>query len=206
MQMLPLYNITETTRAYGYLLKQLEMGTTLAARVRVAVDFRLGQMFVALPEGTDLTNLPKYEETGHIHWRERGFDTLAHLMKRFLATEEAAAVLLQDTLASPTEDWLRDYKYRDHVTSYLGEVYWHVAGSELEEDDISGLLSSASFHPFSAFFYVQGRLGESSVLSDTDLHWIVKTLVGVAVGVFDEESFLLWWSNRLPLPSGIGLA
>jgi len=41
------------------------------------------------------------------------------------------------------------------------------------------------------------------VLSDTDLDEIVKTLSGVAVGVFDQESFLLWWSDRLPTPTDL---
>jgi len=201
METLKLYDITNSSPAWEYFRKQLQMGTTLAARITEAVDFSLGKMFAALPEEVDLGDLPRFEETGTMQWRRRGFATLAQLVKRFLAIS-GAVVLLQDTIASPSEDWLRDWENRD-IVSYNQEVYWRLANPTLDEEDILSLLYSATFHPWSAFFYVQGHPGRSSVLSDTDLDEIVKTLSGVAVGVFDQESFLLWWSDRLPTPTDL---
>ncbi len=202
MKILDLYEITSNLGGRDYLFSQLEMGTTLASRIRAAVDFTRGKMVVALPEGADLSNLPKFRETGLIRWRRRGFATLAHLVRGFLVINRAT-VLVQDTIASPGEDWLRDYEYREHVASYNQEVYWRLADTALGEEDILGLLYSATFHPWSGFFYVHRQPRQSSELTDIDLDEIVRTLTGVAVGAFDQESFLLWWSDRIPLPIDI---
>ncbi len=203
MDTLTLYDVTSNAGAAKYFLMQLEMGTSLSTRIKTVVDFAAGRMFVALPDGTNLSNLPKFEETGPIRWRRRGFATLAHLVKCCLAIN-GAAVLIQDTIDRSTNDeWIRDYQYRQHVASYNQEVYWQITDPALDEEDILGLIYSATFHPWSGFFYVQSEPGKSSELSDVDLNEIARTLSGVAVGVFDQESFLLWWSNRLPLPSGI---
>ena len=202
MDILTLYNITFNSAATEYLIMQLGMGTTLSGKVQRTVDFGAGKMFVALPDGTDVQNLPKFEETGRIRWRRRGFATLAFLIRRFLAVS-GTRVLLQDTLASPSEEWLRDYTYRDYVVSYNEEVHWRLNDSNLQEDDILGLIYSATFRPFSAFFYAEREPTRGSDLNDSHLDQVVKNLCGVAVDVFDEESFLLWWSHRLALPSGI---
>jgi hypothetical protein len=55
----------------------------------------------------------------------------------------------------------------------------------------------------SSFFYLRREAKKSSELSDADLDDIVRTLTGVAVGVFDQESFLLWWNGRIPVPVDI---
>ncbi|HSR56843.1 MAG TPA: hypothetical protein VLL57_01570, partial [Candidatus Binataceae bacterium] len=60
----------------------------------------------------------------------------------------------------------------------------------------------ASLYPSIAFFYVGGISAPKTALSVADLEYVVQNLVGVAVGAFDECSFLMWWRRTsVPFPA-----
>jgi hypothetical protein len=75
--------------------------------------------------------------------------------------------------------------------------------ANLSDDEMGDLINYGSFWPFSAFFYVNGLSPTKSELNDADLQLIVNRLVGVAVGAFDDRSYLVWWRDDLwPFPLG----
>jgi len=202
MNTLPLHDITRDRRAIDYFINELKGGTSVAARAKAALDFKQGRFLVALPEGTDSAALQDFAQSGYLRFGYRGMPTLARLAKAF-AIEYRGAVLLQDTQASPGEHWLNTYKYRSHVVRFSHEIYWQISNPDMSDEDMVGLLNSASLYPFTAFFYISEGLSGKTELQDADLDRVVSGISGIAVGAFDEESFLLWWKDRLPLPVGI---
>jgi hypothetical protein len=197
--MLKLYNIKDNPRAMQHLINQLEEGTTLAARVRARADLSRGSLLVALPEGTYPSALLNVAEALNLPSDFSYFPALASVAKAFLE-DPKHAVLLQDVDASKNDPWLQTYKWRNHAIPYKSELYWQLTGPELSVQEIVGIFDSAGQFPFTAFFYMPGRQGVKFGLDDTDLDEAVSTLVGIVVGAFDEDSFLLWWSDRAPLP------
>lgn len=197
--MLKLYDINGNPRAMQHLMNQLEEGTTLAARVRPKTDLSRGTLVVALPEGTYPSPSLNFAEALNLPSDFSYFPTLASVVKAFL--EDAKhAVLLQDLDASKNDPWLQAYKWRDRAVTYKSELYWQLTASELSVQEIGEILGSAGLFPFTAFFYMPGREGVRLELDDTDLDEAVSTLAGIVVGAFDEDSFLLWWNDRVPLP------
>jgi hypothetical protein len=127
----------------------------------------------------------------------------ARAIKMFVHNPKCG-VILQDTMKSISDPCMSDAPYRTLAVTYEKELYWTVAGAELAElsDDAMGdVINHASFWPFAAFFYIDGISKTTGELDDADLQFIVKQLVGVAVGAFDDRSYLVWWRDDLrPFP------
>ena len=84
------------------------------------------------------------------------------------------------------------------MVTYGDEVYWRIAGAGLSEDDILNLLGAPVLpYPLCVFLHLANSADTKSELADPDLAEIVSRLVGVAVGAFDTDSFLLWWRDDL---------
>ena len=199
---MPFLNVDNTRRASEYLLDQLSQGTTLSRLVRESVDFSLGRIRVAIPPGMKASeDLDFRYETFPL--RQTGENDFARLLKSFISTEECD-VILQDTQISMSDPGIADLPWGKLAIPYRKEVYWNVADAELanlSDEEMSGLISHASFWPFSAFFYIDQSSQPKDELNDADLQFIVKQLVGVAVGAFDDRSYLVWWRDDLrPFP------
>jgi len=190
-----LHEITGNSATRAHLVRQLEGGTTLTSRIRASTDFARGRLLIALPEGVELTQLSDFESGGWFRYVSgAGQETLARVLKWFLADREHG-VLLQDTQAHVTDGWLQGYEYRHHIVTYNEEIYWRLTDSGTSEDEVLGVIASASVYPSSAFLYVSD-LERRTELDDHDLQKVIDTLAGIAVGAFDEDSFLLWWAYQ----------
>lgn len=195
-----LHDVTRDARSVTHFVKALRGGTKLASRVRDKIDFDRGRFFVLLPEEADLSDLPPFEHAGYLPFRRRGIPTLAHIIKALLA-EYRAAVLFQDTQVAVGDPWLLTYKFGRYAVSYSSEVYWCIFDPALSEEDIAGVIRSVSFYPFAAFVYDPRSFSNATELSNDHLDRVIKHLLSVIVGVFDEDSFLFWWSDEYALPN-----
>jgi hypothetical protein len=80
-------------------------------------------------------------------------------------------------------------------------------GPNTANEEGLGLIRSVSFNPFSAFFYIagptfvklNGGVDELSKIDCARLQTIVSTIRGTAVGVCDEDAFMLWCNDRAAL-------
>jgi hypothetical protein len=208
MNTLSLYDISGKAGALAHFVHELGDGTTLARLVAQTTDFARGRLLIALPEGSDLNLLGNFAQSNY-RFAGRGWPTLANVAKAFI-DDPRCAILFQETQASP--DYFLRYKsrwieYWQRILVYGEEVYWHLNGPNTAHEKVLGLIRSVSFNPFSAFFYnaestyvkQKGVDDELSKIDLSQLQTVVDTICGIAVGVCDEDSFLLWWNDHLPL-------
>jgi len=193
--------VKDVPRADTYFRNELSGGTTLAGLVLANIDFAAGRFFVAMPANIVQETVDFRCET--FPGASKGETDFAKLVKAFIG-RTGCAVLLQDTQLQVTDEVFRHLTYREIAITYLGEVYWNVTGpklARLSDEEMMEVISSASYWPFSAFFYNGGAFAFSLELTDADFKRVVDTLVGVAVGAFDDRSFLVWWQADLqPFP------
>ena len=142
-----------------------------------------------MPEGREVTQALDFRfETFSLGQSATDF---ARLVRSFIG-DPKNAILLQDTQISISDpEFSSDLPYPNFAVSYQNEVYWAVSGGEqaqFPDDKMLEVINSASFYPFSAFFYIEEISKTKGKLEDSDLRLIVKHLVGLAVGAFDERS------------------
>lgn len=199
---MPFIDVIDKRRAAEYVKDQLSRGTTLASLVARTIDLSRGCYRVAMPETKD--------QSGQFDLRWEMFRLagdeealFARVIKMFVRSPKCA-VILQDTMKSMSDPCMSDAPYRTLAITYQKELYWTVAGAklaQLPDDKMLDVINHASFWPFSAFFYIDAISKAKGELEDADLQLIVKQLVGVAVGAFDDRSYLVWWRDDLrPFP------
>jgi hypothetical protein len=200
---MPFLYVDDPLQASEYLLDQLSRGTALSRLVKESVDFSRGRIRVAMPAGRRVTqDLDFRSETFPLG--QSGENDFARVVRSFIG-DPKNAILLQDTELSISDpEFSTNLPYASLAVSYQNEVYWAVSGEELaqlSDDAIGDIINHASFWPFSAFFYADGTCTKKTELTDADLQLIVKKLVGVAVGAFDDRSYLVWWREDVgPFP------
>lgn len=197
--MLKFYDVTGDPRSLRCILDELEDGMTLSAKVKEKVNFVRGRFVVALPESIQLSPSLNFAETLYLQAESNYRPSVGSIIKTFIA-DPRHAVFLQDIITSIKDKWLKSYQWRNRAFSYKDEVYWQLVGPETSGQEFEDVLAQATLLPFSAFFYERGPQDFKSGLNDTDLDEIIRTLAGVVVGAFDEDSFLIWWNDRAPLP------
>jgi hypothetical protein len=194
-------DVIDIRRAAEYVKEQLLLGTTLANLAAQSIDLSRGSYRVAMP----VTKAQGVEfdlrwETFRLAGDEE--NCFARLIKSFICNEECN-VILQDTETSTSYPYFGKLPYRKLALPYAEEVYWNVADAKLanlSDEEMSRLINHASFWPFSVFFYTDG-ISAKGELQNADLQLIVKHLVGLAVGAFDDRSYLVWWRDDLrPFP------
>jgi hypothetical protein len=195
------------SEAAKYMAKELSDGTTLARLVLKRADFTRGSFRVALPVNVDSSRQLDFRQdvsSSDLHPDGDEAALFAGVIKLFIHDSDCT-VLIQDTLKSMSDKVTQRLDSRHLAISYKAEVYWTLAGQELSgisDDDMVGIVYSASFYPFCAFFWLGRVANGKSSLSDADLERVANTLVGVAVGAFDDNSFLMWWRDDLrPFPT-----
>lgn len=194
--------IRDFASAEKYVRGELSVGTTLARKIVKSIDFASGKFRVFTPDGFDINNLVDFRyQTFHLEGDEP--IALARAAKHFLRVE-GHAILIQDTQASISDPWLESCEHRNLVRTYDSEIYWTLVGQEFgdaSEKEMMRILNCASFWPFSAFFCASGVERDKPQIDDSDLDCAVESLVGIAVGAFDERSFLVWWRDDImPFP------
>ncbi len=198
-----IYMVTNLLEARSYIADELAQGKTLANLVRDRVDFLQGQFYFEKSQRVDQTELDF--RSGNLPSSGKEEMVLARLIKSFIQ-EPNCAVLLQETQMDPSE--LPGWEYASLAAFYDGEIYWRIEGQKLatrSDDEMLKIVRSASFYPFSAFFYINKSQNEKTKLEYDDLEEIVNTLIAVAVGAFDDRSFLIWWRDgSVPFPLPVG--
>ena len=194
-------SVTDGQRAERYMRAELSDGTALARLVSQTTDFSRGSFRVAVPKGLGESQVLDFRYYIHLDGDEP--TALARLIKAFVSTPNHA-VLIQDTQASISDPWLSNFEHRELARAYGTEVYWAVEGAELarvSDEEMLNIVNCGSFWPFSCFFYLRNsRAGEPGPAA-SELNRVVESLVGVAVGAFDDRSFLIWWrDDRVPFP------
>ncbi len=193
--------VKDGLHAERYMRGELADGTTLAHLVLERTAFSKGRFRVAIPKRLDGRQAAEFrQETFHVDGDEP--IALARLIKAFIGAP-GHAVMIQDTQASLSDPWLSRCEYRELAKAYDGEVYWAVEGEALarvSDEEMLSVINCASFYPFSCFFYISSS-GGSEEFTASELDRVAERLVGIAVGAFDERSFLMWWRDDLvPFP------
>jgi hypothetical protein len=192
MSMQPIRKSKEA-EAESFLKDELSKGMTLAQLVLPEIDFTHGRMFTWIPATMDQDAIKNFQwEIRLSRDEEQDFGRFVHTYIK----DPHCAFILQDT-----ENWnFEGDEYEALAAKYNDELYWHIVGAGLSEEDVMNLLGTPILpYPWCGFFYTSA-LGRKQKLTKIDLQEIVKTLVGVAVSAFDNGSYVLWWSNSRPLP------
>jgi hypothetical protein len=197
--MLKFYDVTGNRGAQRSIIDQLEEGMTLSAKIRPKVDFSRGRLIAALPDAIRPSPSLNFAETLNFPADSSYLPYIASIIKVFIA-DQTQAVLVHDTISSKRDEWLQNYEWRSRAVFYNDEVYWRLIGPEVSDKEVEAILGYATLFPFSAFLYMPGRQETKSVLDDADIDEVIRTLAGIIVGAFDEDSFLIWWNGRAPLP------
>ncbi len=196
---LKIFDISHNARAKEYFSRELAAGNSLSKRVCTEVDLSRGRMFVGLPNGVDPATLEDFEwgglPVGPISYKE----DLARIAVAFI-TDPGRAVLIQDMFSTSRNLLNPDYPYRKYSITYKEEVYMLLTKPDLPEDDLISVMACGSPYPYSVFYGTAGSWVETLDISDKDLNDIVNRVTGIAVGAFDEDSFLLWWSAESSTP------
>jgi hypothetical protein len=200
---MPIRKLEILTGVEDYLRHELSDGTTLARMVLDRTDLKFGSFRIAAPAGMDLSRPVE------LSWEPAGLKGNEELLFAGVVNsyirDPRCAVLLQETQFSMSELRRLGLTHAKSLIRHGDEVYWSVAGSEvakLSDEGMLELINSASFYPFAAFFYVDGIPSTRGALTDDDLEHVVATLCGLAVGAFDQRSFLIWWRDDLrPFPA-----
>lgn len=194
-------DVIDEQRAAQYAKEQFSHGTTLSKLVAGSTDLSRGHFRVAMPESKEQGQAFDLRWDTRLSGDEEA--TFARLIKSYLRNEQCY-VILQDTGTSVNYPYFAKLPYRGLARTFGEEVYWSVADAklaDLSDDEMGTLINYASFWPFSAFFYIDGISATKGELHEADLELIVKQLVGVAVGAFDDRSYLVWWrDDLLPFP------
>jgi hypothetical protein len=201
MSTMPFVDIIDKQRAIEYVRDQLSRGTALAKLLARSIDLSRGRCRVAMPEAKDQgEGFDLRWETFRLVGDEETI--FARLIKSFISNEECH-IILQDANTSVSFPYFAKRTYRRLARLYAGEVYWcaDTTQANLSDDEMNTLINHASFWPFSAFFYTDGISDTKAELDDADFQLIVKGLVGIAVGAFDDRSYLVWWRDDVrPFP------
>jgi hypothetical protein len=171
----------------------LSAGTTLAKLVADQVHLSGGQFFVDLSQIIDWIDLDF--GSGNLPLSRKEGLGFARLIKSFIS-DQTCVTLLQETQMKASE--LVGFEYAKLALRYDGEIYWRMAGPELatlSDDEIFKIVNSASFYPFAAFFFTAEPRSEGTMLTLDDLNDVAAGIVGIAVGAFDDRSFLIWWRD-----------
>jgi len=189
--------IRNFNKALSFLKGELSEGMTLAKLALREIDFTRGQMFGWFPLATDQDAIENFQWSLRLSGDEE--QDLCWFVQAFIQ-DAHCAVILQDT-----ENWnFEGDKYEGLAAKYDNELYWYIVGADLSEEDVMNLTGMPILpYPWCGFFYTGAPESRKQALTRIDLQEIVKTLVGVAVGAFDHESYVLWWSDRRPLPVNV---
>jgi|SRR5579863_5404078 len=186
--------IRDFNKALSFLKGELSEGMTLAKLVLREIDFTKGQMFAWMPLATDQDAIEGFQWSRRLSGDEE--KDFCRFVKAFIQ-DMHCALILQDT-----ENWnFEGDKYEGLAAKYDNELYWYIVGADLSEEDVMNLTGMPILpYPWCGFFYTGASTTRKQKLTRNDLQEIVNTLVGVAVGAFDNRSYVLWWSNSRPLP------
>jgi hypothetical protein len=196
---MPIQAVTNPSNAQRYMLTQLRGGTTLAKLVAERVDFSEGRFWFGLSHIVDQATVDF--GSGNIKLTRHEGLFLAQLIRLFIS-QQGYAVFLQETQMKPSE--LKGFDLEKLAVLFGEEIYWRIATPEmsvLSDEEMLKIVHSASLYPFSAFFSTTAVPNRGTQLTLKDLEEIANSVLAVAVGAFDEGSFLIWWRESVrPFP------
>lgn len=198
---MPFVEIEDVDHAAAYLREQLVAGSSLAQLVERSVNLSIGRSRVAMPRNVSQRgDFDLRWDTFSLSGDEDGL--FAQVVKSFIQNQ-SCGVFFQ-TEVQTTYPAFSSLPHRAPAKVYQQEVYWFAQGPELSrlsEDQILDVVYDSSFWPFSAFFCLSDFSNHKHDLSDSDLLRIAQNLAGIAVGAFDDRSYLVWWRDDLrPFP------
>jgi hypothetical protein len=188
-----------------YVLEQISAesgGFSAIAKLALRnLDLSKGHSFIILPDYLEPDRLSEFRfESSEVIDRSCSISLMAKIVKSFISNPRAR-VLLQDYYRNRSDPGWDHDEYKSWIVTHNDEIYWGLHGADLQEDELEGLISGASYWPFCAFFSLSSAFEPKTALADADLEEIVGGLVGIAVDAFDADSFVIWWREDLcPFP------
>lgn len=184
--------IADEKKTREYFVEQLREGTRLARLVLEKIDLSRGRFRVGIPDHVDQSKIDFRFSIPGLREEERAF---AKLIKKFIENTGGTALVEDNESVDFYSDLTRE-PYAGYLMRYGREVYWRIDDSILSVPDIVQLLHSPILpYPLCIFLHLAESVGKKSEMYDADLEQIIVGLVGVAVGAFDTESYLLWWRD-----------
>lgn len=184
-----------------YLLDQLR-GTAVREKVREKLDTREGRFFAILPEGARAESIDDWDHCSPVDGLGYPVDTkplLLDVVKRFIRLDSRSRVLGQrdgDSAEDPAP-----HSGRNRVVSN-GVPGCELRGSDVSDEEIDEMWNLTGSFPTVLFFY-RSDSAKRTALEDRAVDEIAKNLIGMAVGVFLDDSYVIWWRTDLvPFPSG----
>lgn len=186
-----LRSMERSDKVVEYILKQLEDNGTMVARtVREKIDLGKGSFFVILPEELDPEQIENWAwQRPEVGYPQDPAAVLCTVVKRFLA-DEHYRVFGQDVDAPPEE--ANDFP-RNLVT-YGSVLGWELRGSDSTDKEIEDVVLLG---PFYALYFYRSNSPKRTRLDDQDVDEIADSLLGLAVGALDLETYLIWWRTDL---------
>jgi hypothetical protein len=141
--------------AREYLVARLAAGfSTLASLVHQKHRFTKGNFSVIAPGSVDIDSLARLGTEVRDADHSAAVRLLAKVVKGFICNRNCT-VLLQDFVHHVSDPHWEEYEFQDRATTYNGEVYWEVKGTDIPEDKLkdSFLTGPAIFRSPDFFAY-----------------------------------------------------
>lgn len=149
------------------------------------------EILAFVPEGTGAASVPPFRQ-GVLCGAGASRTGLISLVEQHLSTGPQAAVIFEDVLARPDDDWLQASALR--IATYAGEVYYILLAEDAGTERVAQTVTHgfSSYHQVAVFSdFVGSSVAHRDKLSRSDIDTIVANVRKLAVGAFDGESFLL---------------
>lgn len=185
-----------------YLVDQLGGGlSTMATLVHKRQHFREGNFFVVVPDSVDADGLSKFAMEIPDVDHSAATQLLAGMVKRLIGNRNYL-VLLQDFVHRVSDPSWEQNEFKEFAATYDTEIYWELTGPGIPDQQLEELIAYWSgYFPVAAFFCKSSPSDRKKHLVKADLENLANSLIGVAVDIFDGDSFLIWWrEDLLPFP------
>ncbi len=189
--------------AKKYIVYQLSPGYEIVTKLLAKTGgFLRGSFFVIAPDSVDADQLSDFGSEIPLVDPSGATQLLGKIVKKFTRNPNCT-VLLHDHVNFFSRPGWEEYEYKDRAIFYDKELCWELKGSDIPQNEIDDLISHwSAYFPVSAFFCVSSPSERKKLLTDGDVEDLAQNLIGVAVDIFDGDSFLIWWrEDLLPFPS-----
>lgn len=203
------------SEAARYISASLAEGRTLSKRLRSSLDLSKGEAVVFIPDGTTSAGLLKFEEailpepheSSHVILEAQGRmpsrlvpipnldEALLAVVIRFLARGLTTAAVFENSMAKPTDPWLRKAKILS--VNYNDDVL-HVVLPGDPREEVEQTIKQATY-VYPPLIGVLTWTGDTKLardrmtsLSDPDLERIVQGTELLVVGAYHAEGHLIW--------------
>ncbi len=175
-----------------YLRNVLRKGLTIATLATDSNDFAYGQCISFLPRGIDAGTMTNYSYGG-IASSQASRKALVQFLKGLDERYHHSLIVFENRYARPEDPFLR--RCRSRVIA-IGEEVYHVADTNDSEDSLlTALTESAAAIETGIMIFALSEEEKRSFLSNPSFKGIgplVLKCIGIAVGAYDGEGYIIW--------------